>query len=191
MPCSTLIWDYKFGEIVCADNGEVVGKIYDYSPSYEEQEQPHPRREPRRVIKAFTISMKKYNKKLQIYRRMMMLEQRLGDKYVVDEEKFFEIHMNKKNQIMTIKHRKTLEIKTTPEDERVIDEGKKYLEEHAPHLLSRGLRGKLALSYIVGHILKYQSLPKGRTITAKFKISATTWKRLKRLALQIVPTAVR
>jgi len=181
--CRQEVWDYREGIVVCMDNGEVIGRIYDYSPPRtredEQQLQPHLWHRPKKVVHG-------YKKRMSIYMKLLRYERSLGNDYVVDEEKFFEAHLNGKNQVRTIKHIRSLGIVLTDEDEELIRIGEEFVFKKAPHLLARSERGRKALSFLVGCILANGEMPKPKQVTTKFNISWTTYKRIRKLIDKII-----
>jgi len=176
--CRQKVWDYPEGVVVCLENGEVVDRIYDYSPprTREDEQQPqlHLWHRPKKVVHG-------YLRRLKVYMKLLSYEKQLGDSYVVDEEKFMEAHMKNKNQVRTVKHIRSLGIVLTDKDEELIRIGEEFVSKKAPHLLSRSERGKKALSFLVGCILVDGEMPKPKQVVEKFHISWTTYKRLKKL----------
>jgi len=181
--CRQKVWDYREGVVVCMDNGEVIGRIYDYSPPRtredEQQSQPHLRHRPKKVVHG-------YLRRLKAYMKLLRYEKSLGDGYVVDEEKLFEAYMNGENQVRTIKHIRSLGIILTDKDEELIRIGEEFVSKKAPHLLARSERGRKALSFLVGCILVNRKMPKPKQVTMKFNISWTTYKRLTKLINKIM-----
>jgi len=186
MKCKQLVWDYKNGEIICIDNGEVVGKIYDYSP---------PRAMKSTAVKTKNTThtrikqMRHHRRSIMAYKEVLRLKEKLGDKYIVDEEKYIYQRTWEKGKIhYTIKHVKTIEVEQSlsNEDLQKINKGITMLEEKYPWILQRTIRTRYALGYMFYEYINKGKIPPKEEIIKKMKISLTTYKRLRHLLTQLV-----
>ncbi len=178
-----LVWDYERGEIVCTLTGEVVDRIYDYSPVYEKQEtierielnlRNRPRRNP---------IEKKYSRDYHIY---MRARNRIKNKpwLSIDYDKLFKT----RRFIRTITSHSTL--KALDNIERLglrekLEEILGVIEAIEPSALARTERARNALAYILLNIIEYSRPPDPRQTIEIFQISITTYRRLERVAKRI------
>jgi len=178
-----LVWDYERGEIVCTLTGEVVDRIYDYSPVYEKQEtierielnlRNRPRRNP---------IEKKYSRDYHIY---MRARNRIKNKpwLSIDYDKLFKT----RRFIRTITSYSTL--KALDNIERLglrekLEEILGVIEAIEPSALARTERARNALAYILLNIIEYSRPPDPRQTIEIFQISITTYRRLERVAKRI------
>lgn len=150
-----LIYDYKEGYVIDAETGEVVDRIYDYSPSmmtqYEREIEPESDR-----IKYRPWRLKKL---IETYRKIVIYEER---GYIVDYEKLVHNKM-----INALKHEKSLKAEKYFAEKGILDKLKRTIEELDERGLTSGMtiRGRLVLAYILyklshGEIPEYQELRK-------------------------------
>lgn len=181
---NSLIWVYEKGVVVCSTCGLVVERIiYDGPLRGDESEEIwrsiKTRRNPR-VDKLYYRY--KYHNKLY----------RLAESYVknkpwleVDYDKVFETG----RLVNTIKHRATLDAEKKISRHNlwsIIERGLKHISETNPALLSRSGRGRYALAYIVSYYLDNKQYPSIKDIVNLFNISETSYRRLLKIAREIV-----
>jgi len=181
MSCGLIIWDYNTGDVICADTGEIIDRIYDYSPARRREEEPItiPYREARKH-RRFII---KYIRDLRKYNEAKKFEEQ---GFIVDFDKYLN------GEPYSILTRRTIEalkeIEANEQIRRIIEIGKKIVEEN-PYLtmyMQRTIRVRLALQYIIGSKALGLEIDR-KTIMNTFKISNTTYLRLIRIANQIQP----
>ncbi len=179
-----LIWDYEKGEVICSNCGYVVDRIYDYGPPRVDESEEiwreirirnNPRRNP---------LTRKYRHHYRLYRE--------AESYVrgkpwleIDYDKFFETG----KMVNTIKSRATIEAEKKIEDRKlwgVINRGIEYIRKTHPIALARSGRGKYALAYIVAVYLDKKTLPSPEEVIDTFNISETSYRRLVKIAKEII-----
>ena len=183
--CSgVLIWDYARGEVVCSACGYVVEKIYDYGPPRIDENEEiwreirtrnNPRRNP---------ITRKYHHHYKLYRE--------AESYVkgkpwleVDYEKYFETG----KMVHTIKSKATIEAEKNIRDKKLwdkVNQGIEYIRKTYPVALARSGRGRYALAYMVITYLEKKTFPPIEDVVETFNISETSYRRLVKLAKDIV-----
>jgi len=137
-----LIYDYEEGCVVDAETGEVVERIYDYSPPSRDTEScgDGKRGSQRRA----QIVSKRYYRNRGLYAKARRLE-RKG--FVVDYSRLFSVGFK-----WSLKRPSSLrleqffrELGLLPELEEIIGE----IAREAPHLLTRSRRAQLLVAYVL------------------------------------------
>ena len=136
-----LIYDYREGCVVDAETGEVVERIYDYSPPSRDVEKCGEKSgSPRRA----QVVSRKYYRDRSLYSKAKRLE-RKG--FVVDYSKLFSVGFK-----WSLKRPSSLkleqffrELGLLPELEEIIRE----IGKAAPHLLTRSRRAQLLIAYVL------------------------------------------
>ena len=137
-----LIYDYREGCVIDAETGEVVERIYDYSPPSRDVEKcgDEKRSSPRRA----QVVSRKYYRNRSLYAKAKRLE-RKG--FVVDYSKLFSVGFK-----WSLKRPSSLkleqffkELGLLPELEEIIRE----ISREAPHLLTRSRRAQLLIAYVL------------------------------------------
>ncbi|MET1159690.1 MAG: TFIIB-type zinc ribbon-containing protein [Thermoprotei archaeon] len=181
---NSLIWDYVSGLIICSSCGYVVDRIYDYGPIYEDEEtiiwreiktRSNPRRNP--LIGRVRRHNKLYRLASSYIRNKPWLE--------IDYDKLFE----KGKLVNTIKSRASIEAEKNISEMGlwdIVNEGLKIIEERNPAALARSSRGKYALAYIVAVYTKKHKFPSLEEVMKTFNISETSYRRLLKIAREIV-----
>ncbi len=183
---SYLIWDYERGEVICSSTGEVVDKIYDYTPhplhekiEVIEQRQKLVRTRPKRnpVEKKYRKHLLFYNKASRIIESKPWL--------TVDYDKLFKIgrFIKTLSSHSTNKALRNIEEKGIRRD---LDKVIEIIKEVEPAAVSRTERAKYALAYIVLKLALTSNPPEVAEVTRLFNISTTTYRRLERLAKRII-----
>ena len=179
-----LVWEYRSGLVVCSSCGYVVDRIYDYGPLREDEDEIiwreiKTRRNPRRnpVKPQYRIHMRLYHQAYSYVKNKPWLE--------IDYDKVFETG----RLINTIKSRATIDAERKISDRRLwrqVNKGIKYIEKTYPVALARSGRGKYALAYIVATYLEKGVYPSVKEVVDTFNISETSYRRLIKLAKEIL-----
>jgi hypothetical protein len=137
-----LVYDYQEGYVIDAETGEVVDRIYDYSPpsrgaecSKSIERDAHQRRE-------FKSSYERYKEHYRVYREARRLEER---GFVVDYSRLFTVGF--KN---SLRRRTSVAVEQRFRELGLLDELNKIIEEigeKAPHVLARSRRAQLLIAY--------------------------------------------
>jgi len=179
-----LVWDYKCGEVVCSACGTVVEKVYDYSPAWpDESEEIWREIRIRRNPKHNSIA-RKYRRDYKLYVE--------AERYVrgkpwleLDYDKYFETG----RLVNTIKSRATIKAEKKISESGLwsaVQRGLEFIEKVNPALLSRTARGKYALAYLVASYLEKKEFPSLSEVMEVFSISETSYRRLLKLARNLV-----
>jgi len=136
-----LIYDYEEGCVVDAETGEVVERIYDYSPPSRDVEKCGEKSgSPRRA----QVVSRKYYRNRGLYAKARRLE-RKG--FVVDYSRLFSVGFKwSLKRPSSIKLEQFFrELGLLPELEEIIGE----IGREAPHLLTRSRRAQLLVAYVL------------------------------------------
>jgi hypothetical protein len=141
-----LIYDYEEGYVVDAETGEVVERIYDYSPPSGDMELCEGKRGSRRA----QVVSRRYYRNRSLYAKAKRLE-RKG--FVIDYSRLFSVGFKwSLKRPSSIKLEQFFrELGLLPELEEIIGE----IGREAPHLLTRSRRAQLLIAYVrvQGHCL--------------------------------------
>ncbi|MEB3772528.1 MAG: hypothetical protein GSR82_02475, partial [Desulfurococcales archaeon] len=110
--CSKLVWDYSTGDVICAENGEVVDRIYDYGPVIRrtetiERERAEERKRLRRYGYQADREFRRLKRRLWKHYRLLRLARSITSRgYLVDEERLLE----QGRFVLTVYSKRTAEI---------------------------------------------------------------------------------
>ncbi len=153
-----LIYDYEEGYVIDATTGEVVDRIYDYSPTGICPGGCGDAGRPSRNKQAKPVSYE-YYRNMELYKKATRLEN-LG--FVVDYERIFTIGFKKalqKESSIRVEWA-FKEMGLLPELEGILRE----IELKAPHVLTRSRRSLLVIAYAIrelraGRVPSYSESP--------------------------------
>ncbi|MGC9181836.1 TFIIB-type zinc ribbon-containing protein [Thermogladius sp.] len=179
---SSLVWDYEEGFVVCSACGLVVDRVYEYAhaPDTDEGEAVRGRRRgPRSVIdrKTYRFRLRLYNKAYKIAKEKPWM--------VVDTDRVLETG----RFVNTVKSKASIAAEKNIEKEGVktyVERGLEIIRRENPALLSRSLRGRYALAYMVAYAASTRVVPPEDFVTKVFNISSTSYKRLKSITVKLL-----
>jgi hypothetical protein len=138
-----LVYDYQEGYVIDAETGEVVDRIFDYSPpsrgadtcSRSVERDARQRRE-------FKSSYERYKEHYRVYREARRLEER---GFVVDYSRLFTVGFKNslRRRASVAVEQRFRELGLLPELEEILEE----VGERAPHVLARSRRAQLLIAY--------------------------------------------
>ena len=141
---STYIYDYCEGYVIDAETGEVVDRIFDYSPPAHSTDHNTERPLNYNNNRLVHPALRGYYKNRRLYAKARRLEER---GFVVDYSRLFDVGFKR-----SVLHEKSVKAEIffnhaglLAELEGIIRE----ISERAPYLLARSRRGQLALAYVI------------------------------------------
>jgi hypothetical protein len=137
-----LIYDYQEGYVIDAETGEVVERIYDYSPPSRGDACSRGAERDARQRREFKSSYERYKEHCRVYREARRLEER---GFVVDYSRLFTVGFKnslRKRMSVAVEQR-FRELGLLPELEEILEE----IGEKAPHVLARSRRAQLLIAY--------------------------------------------
>lgn len=183
-----LIWDYERGEVICAQTGEVVDRIYDYGPCKVHQDvtEDHRRRNYDEYLRIRDherfMRLHRYHLKMY-YKAMNMVKNRpwLNINYtkLFAQGKFVRTIESSNTQI-AIKNVKEIGLYD------ILNKIAEALGEIDPMVVSRTERSKLALAYMYYKTVICRERIDLKEVSRIFMISITTCKRLEKLLKRIM-----
>jgi len=137
------VYEYSEGYVINSSTGEVVDRIFDYSPQAHHSID-HCADRSLNHSRLIHPVLRGYHKNRRLYARARRLEEK---GFVVDYNKLFDIGFKK-----SVLHEKSVKAERLfnhlgllTELEEIIGE----VSKRAPHLLARSRRGQLALAYVI------------------------------------------
>ncbi|MEM0235981.1 hypothetical protein [Thermofilum sp.] len=172
-----LVYEYSEGYVVDAETGEVVDRIYDYSP-------PRPRSDDSAVAenkKRVRVPGKGLGKLIKAYRRLVEYEKQ---GYIVDYEKALSNRM-----IKTLKHERSMKAEKYFAEKGLLDKLSKIVEDLDARGVTSGMsfRGRLAFAYIVYKLARGET-PKYSDVRGI--VSESTFRRIRSKARCFIQHAV-
>lgn len=166
MGARRLVYDYSEGYVIDAETGEVVDRIFDYSPPRRTQED---RVELEHKKIKYTPG-KKLRRLVEAYQRLIIYEEQ---GYIVDYERLVHDKM-----IKTLKHERSARAEKYFAEKGVLDKLMKTVIELDERGLTSGmtLRGRLVLAYILYKMSRGETPEYGEL---KKIVSDTTIRRIK------------
>jgi hypothetical protein len=137
-----LVYDYQEGYVIDAETGEVVDRIYDYSPPSRGADTCPSVERDARQRREFKSSYERYKEHYRVYREARRLEER---GFVVDYSRLFTVGF--KN---SLRRRTSVAVEQRFRELGLLDELNKIIEEigeRAPHVLARSRRAQLLIAY--------------------------------------------
>lgn len=178
----TLVWEEEGGYVVCSSCGLVVDRIY-------EEKQPRIREDETTPAGRKKGSWRKvvspeYKERLRLYEKSYRM---------IAKKPWFEIDYSKvfaeKRFVETLISRaskEAIENISRLEYWDLVKRGLLVIESTNPAFLSRSIRGRYALAYMVAHILEKSDEPDVGEFTKIFNMSTSSYVRLRKAAWQIV-----
>ncbi|MEM1696400.1 MAG: hypothetical protein QXQ90_07370 [Desulfurococcaceae archaeon] len=168
-----LVYDYSEGYVVDAETGEVVDRIYDYSP-------PRPRSDDSAVVenkKRVRMPGKGLGRLIKAYRRLVEYEKQ---GYIVDYEKALSNRM-----IKTLVHERSVKAEKHFAEKGLLNKLAEIVEELDKRGVTSGLtiRGRLVLAYVVYKLSRGET-PRYNEVQGV--VSESTFRRIKRRAQRLI-----
>ena len=181
--CGGFVWDYFCGEVVCVDSGEVVDRIYDYGPVYRgSDERDWVRRvDPGRLREFWRLRRRLRRRQVFLRRARFFVERG----YEVDYDRL----LSNEKFVFTVYSERTVKVLEWFEErglKPVLDKIIDILKDVEPVALSRTIRGRYLLAYIIYEILSGKDPVYSELGDLKTLVGGNTFGRLKKLAYSIV-----
>lgn len=177
-----LVWDEEEGYVVCSSCGLVVDRIYEekHTRIREDETTSAGKKKGswRRVISPeYRERLRLYEKSFRMIKKKPWFEVDYGK--VFAEKRFVETLISKASK-------EAIENISRLEYWGLVKKGLLVIESTNPAFLSRSIRGKYALAYLVAHILEKNDEPDVDEFTKIFNMSTSSYVRLRKTAWQIV-----
>lgn len=173
-----LVYDYAEGYVVDARTGEVVDRIYDYSP---------PRGDQRPEVAKDRFAGRRPGERLkrlyEAYRRFVYLEER---GFVVEFEKL----LSCERRVKTLKHERSIRAERYFAELGLLDTLAKIVEELDAKGYTSGmtLRGRLVLAYVLYKLSRGET---PRYSELRGVVSESTFRKIKARARVLAPKTGR